>query len=239
MTLAEYLDLITPGHAQKPKFRQTVAASVGSLADLQAAFAAMSDAYDLDRAVGAQLDVDGEWIGRSRHIPIPVPDPWFRWGDARRGWGRGHWVGPYDSGTGLARLDDETYRRLLRAKIAANYSDGTVAGAQRVLSTYFELPTIVHVMDRSRAYGWSPGLPDAVNMRWQIGVAQKIPTPVDLEILAQDLIPVKPAGVSLDIKVTTVDNAPLFGWGISNEFIGGWGQGAWGASPSYVAQNIA
>ena len=90
-----------------------------------------------------------------------------------------------------------------------------------------------------RARGSPNCLPDAVNMRWQIGVSQKIPTPVDLEILAQDLIPVKPAGVSLDIKVTTVDNAPLFGWGISNEFIGGWGQGAWGASPSYVAQNIA
>ncbi len=235
---AGYLRLVTPRHARRLRFMATIEATVGPFADAQDAFAAMPLAYDLDLAEGVQLDAVGEWVGRSRYIPIPVPDPWFRWGDAKRGWGVGYWKGVFDSGERLARLDDRTYRQLLRAKILANYSDGTIAGAQRALDAFFGAPTILRVMDRSRAVGWTPSAPSAVEMRWQIAVAQKIPDGVRLEVLAQNLIPTKPAGVNLDIRVTTVDNSPLFGWGMSNDLASGWGQGAWGASPEYVAQNI-
>lgn len=236
--LADYLALIPPLHAQRPKFRATIGATVEPFADGQSLFAAMSAAYDLDDAAGAQLDAVGEWIGRSRYIPIPVPDPWFRWGDTKRGWGVGYWKGPYDSGSRMARLDDRTYRQLLRAKILANYSDGTIEGARRALDAFFAEPIVLRIMDRSRAVGWTPNMPSAVEMRWQIAVAPVIPDAVRLEVLAQHLIPIKPAGVTLDVKVTSVDGAPLFGWGLSNALVGGWGQGAWGVTPAYVAENI-
>jgi len=235
---AGYLRLVTPRHARRSRFMATIEATVGPFADAQDAFAAMPLAYDLDLAEGVQLDAVGEWVGRSRYIPIPVPDPWFRWDDPKRGWDIGYWRGPYDLDAHMASLDDRTYRRLLRAKILANYSDGTIAGAQRALDEFFGAPTILRVMDRSRAVGWTPSAPSAVEMRWQIGVAPIIPDAVALEVLAQHLIPVKPAGVSLDVQVTTVNGAPLFGWDIANEFINGWDEGAWGASPSYVAENI-
>lgn len=239
---ADYVALIPPLNANKPNFVATVSATAAPFADLQTFLAQLPLAFDLDEAIGAQLDVDGKWIGRSRVIPIPVENPWFSWAENNRGWGQAYWKGPTVLGDLLDSLDDDTYRRLLRAKIIANYGDGTIGSAQDALSEFFTVPTLIFTMDRSGAIGRIPGTAVAAqpstSMHWQIGVSGKIPTVVELEILAQNLIPIKPPGVFLDIKVTTVDDAPVFAWGMSNQYGAGWGQGAWGASPDYVVQNI-
>lgn len=236
----DYVAKIPPLYAGKPKFVSTIRASVSPLADMQAFLAALPLAFDLDTAVGVQLDVDGQWVGRSRIIPIPVTHPWFSWGIERRGWGEAYWKGPEILGDTLQSLDDETYRRLLRAKIMANFSDGTIAEAQAALAEFFLRPTLIFTMDRTQAIGWLPGGPPQprTGMTWQIGVSQKLPDVVSLEILAQDLIPIAPAGVYLDIKVITVDGTSLFSWGCGNPYMGGWGQGSWGASPEFVVENI-
>jgi hypothetical protein len=236
----DYVDKIPPLHAGKPKFVATIQANVSPLADMQAFLAALPEAFDLDTAIGAQLDVVGQWVGRSRIIPIPVTHPWFSWGISNRGWSQAYWKGADILGDTLASLDDETYRRLLRAKIKANYSDGSIADAQAALADFLA-PTLIFTMDRTRAIGWFPNrtaTEKRTGMRWQIGVANKLPDLVSLEILAQGLIPVQPGGCYLDIKVITVDGTPLFGWGLHNSYIGGWGQGSWGADPDFVAQNI-
>jgi hypothetical protein len=238
---SDYVAKIPPLYAGKPKFVATIQASVSPLADIQTFLQSLPEAFDLDAAVGVQLDAVGQWIGRSRLIPIPVSQPWFSWGVANRGWSQAYWKGQAVLSDYLDSLDDDTYRRLLRAKIKANYQNGTIADAQAALAEFFLAPTLVFTMDRTQAIGWIPNTPaiqQRTGMQWQIGVANKIPDLVSLEIIAQNLIPVQPAGVYLDIKVITVDGTPLFGWGISNEYIGGWGQGSWGSDPSYVAQNI-
>lgn len=241
-SVADYVALIPPLNANKPKFIATISATVAPFADLQTFFAQLPAAFDLDEAVGAQLDVDGEWIGRSRVIPVPIENAWFSWGENGRGWGQAYWKGPSISGDLLESLDDETYRRLLRAKVIANSGDGSIDSAQAALSEFFTAPTLIFAMDRAVAIEPIPGTTQpaqqTVGMHWEIGVSGEIPTVVELEILGQSLIPIKPAGVFLDVKVTTVDNAPLFGWGMENEYVAGWGKGAWGASPDYVAQNI-
>ena len=265
-TVDDYLAKIPPLYANKPKFRAWVELLVAPLADLQDFFANLPAQFDIDTAQGAQLDVVGQWVGQSRQISVPVAQPWFSWGVANRGWEQGYWKGPTIVGNYISSLDDDTYRRLLYAKRIANYGDGQVATAQAALSEYFSDPaTHVFVLDISPAVGviqpfswgvagcgWGqaywrgPGefenvtqpTQPHVGMHWQIGVSGRIPTVVDLEILAQNLIPVKPAGVDLDIKVVTVNNTPLFGWGMNNEFVGGWGVGSWGAPPDFVAQNI-
>lgn len=242
-SVADYLAKIPPLNAGKAKFAATIEAVVAAFADNQAFLDRLPQAFDLDTAVGVQLDKVGEWVGRSRQIPIPVLQPWFSWAIPKRGWGQAYWKGPDILRTRLATLDDETYRRLLRAKIRANYSSGLLDDAQAALAIYFLAPTLIFSMDKTIAIGWTPEtrLPwsPTSGMDWQIGVSGQLPTVVDLEILAQDLIPVKPLGVNVDVKVTTVNGAPLFGWGIDNQYVAGWGKGAWGASPEYVVDNIA
>ena len=261
----DYVGKIPPLYANKPNFTATIAATVSPFTDLQTFFAGLSQQFDIDVAVGAQLDIVGQWIGQSRKVSIPVAQPWFSWSVENRGWSQGYWKGPTILGNYISSLDDDTYRRLLYAKRIANYGDGQTDSAQAALNAYFVNPeTYVFVLDVSPAAnvvlpfswgivanGWGQanwrGVGDVsditvptqqtVGMHWQIGVSGKLPSVVDLEILAQNLIPVTPAGVYRDVKVVTVDNTPLFGWGLANNFIGGWGSGSWGADADFVAQS--
>jgi len=237
----DYLALIPPLNASKPNFMATIAATVAPFADAQTFLAGLSLAFDLDVAIGAQLDVVGQWIGRSRNIVAPISNVWFSWGIALKGWGEGFWYVPESAGTMTYVLDDTTYRRLLRAKILANNGDGTIVSAEAALREYFIGNSLIFLVDASAAVGQiNPTTPDipSVDMIWNLGVAGALPTIPDLEILAQNLIPIKPAGVALDVSVVTVDGAPLFGWGLENAFVSGWGVGAWGASPDYVIANV-
>ena len=213
--------------------------------------------FDLDNAVGAQLDAVGVRIGRSRLIPYALQGLFFSWGDPARGWGQGLWKGPYDVGTSLYQLDDDTYRRLLRAKILANCWDGTIKGEEAIYAAYLrDSATRVFMSDDSYSAqpknffswgdpsrGWGrgewipnsaavndPSLP-TVDMKITVGFAGKIPSAVDLAILNEGLVGAKPEGVTVDLAVTSVDRAPLFGFGVENDFISGWGGGAWAMTP--------
>jgi len=69
--MSAYTDLIVSQHRQ-PNFVATVEAVTGSLAGLLDLLEEMRRAFDLDTAVGVQLDQVGEWIGRSRRIKTPL-----------------------------------------------------------------------------------------------------------------------------------------------------------------------
>ncbi|MDT9702974.1 DUF2612 domain-containing protein, partial [Streptomyces sp. P17] len=77
-------------------FTATVALSVDPLARMQAALTALIYVdFDLDLAVGPQLDAVGVRIGLSRFVPYPLRGLFFSWGDPLRGWGEGVWKGPF------------------------------------------------------------------------------------------------------------------------------------------------
>ena len=115
--MSGYLGLVTSEHRNRPRFMATVAAVTDPLCGLQELLETMRAAFDVDSAVGGQLDRTGEWIGRSRPLRLELDGVYF-------GWGR-------------VRLPDETYRLLLKAKIGANRWDGTVPGAYEVWESAF------------------------------------------------------------------------------------------------------
>jgi hypothetical protein len=133
--LNPYLDLVTWQH-QKPKYLATIAASVSAPTALQSLLGSIPHLFDIDYAVGVQLDVLGQWIGISRFIDILIENAYFSWDDDP-GWDSGLWVQEYEETTGLARLDDEHYRFILKAKIVANVWDGTIPGAYEAWDTLF------------------------------------------------------------------------------------------------------
>lgn len=267
-SIADYVAKIPPLNAGKANFVATITAVVSSFADNQTFLNNLPAQFDLDLAVGAQLDAVGQWVGRSRHIPVIILTSWFSWDIVGLGWESAPWQDADVRNNRVIDLDDTSYRRLLRSKIIVNDESGFIADAQRALSQYFLPPTLIFVCDRTPAIQWlgvepyftwdnsargweqgfwfdpnaltqtfvTPSQPNA-GMYWQIGVAGAIPSNVDLAILGRDLIPIDPAGVFVETFVTTVDSTPLFGFDIANAYVSGWGAGAWGASPDYVAQN--
>lgn len=261
-TLDDYLGRITPWQSPHPKFSGTVSGSLAPVVDATAVIAHLPADFDLDLAIGVQLDIVGQWVGRARTVRLPIAGIYFSFDDPLRGWDKGVWRGPYDTEYGITSLDDETYRRLLYAVILANAWDGTVPGAQAAFDTFFIDPaTRVFLQDNGQvpmAAGyftwdwtgqgydqaeWSPYSGDTapgglVDVSMTICVSGRIPPPVYLGLLGQGAIPIKPGGVTTTYSVTSVDEAALFGFDVQSEFVSGFDTGAWGVSPEYLLANL-
>lgn len=216
-----YLALITSLHRGKPKFSAMIKALVEPIVAQQAFMEHLPLDFDLDQAIGVQLDQVGEWVGRKRFVEVPVANVWFSFDTEFRGFDQGVWYQPqYDTPGGITRLDDDTYRTLLRAKIAANNWDGTLPSAKAALEILFPGgETTILIIDNQ-------------DMTITFGVAGVIPSALFVALLSQGYLPLKPEGVRADYRITTV-TGPLFGFDVENEFIAGFDTGAWGAPPAF------
>lgn len=214
----KYLDLIPNWNREKPKFSGTISALVEPLAGSQAFVTHLPIDFDLDVAIGSQLDVVGEWVGRTRFVSIPIENVWFSFDLEGIGFDQGAWKGPYDLDANMSRLDDDHYRILLRAKIAANQWDGTLPGAKAVLDPVFGDGTHVFIQDH-------------MDMPMTVGVSGKIPSAVTLALLAGGYIPLKPSGVRVNYLVVSEDETAMFGFDVQSELIDGFDHGSWGKPP--------
>lgn len=224
----DYLDLISSYHRGQPNFTAIVD---GLTSQAQASIdflARLPEDFDLDEAIGAQLDVDGEWIGRSRFVAVPLTNFYFSFDDADRGLDKGIWKGPFDTESGITRLDDETYRRLLRAKILANQWDGTVEDLKTYLFRFFDSS----VLDGSLLL-----VEDKLDMSYVIGIAGHIPDMLVLALLARGYLPLKPAGVKPYYIVTSIEGSSLFGFDVDNAYIHGFGAGVWGVTAEGILKD--
>lgn len=136
MALIDYTQYITAQHRQSPKFMAWVAAVTKPLAENVEAMRTLYAAFDLDLAQGAQLDTIGLWVGASRRVLVPLAI-FFSFDTAGLGFDQGVWKAPYETATGVTLLDDETYRALLRVKIAANKWDGSLSTYQTLMQLAF------------------------------------------------------------------------------------------------------
>ncbi|MFM0488029.1 DUF2612 domain-containing protein [Paraburkholderia graminis] len=132
----DYTSLITSEHSGKPKFSAMVAAVAQCFADQINVMQSIPAAFDLDTAVGVQLDAVGLWAGITRQLRLPL-NVYFSLDTANLGFDQGSWQGPFDPSAGLVSLDDATFRTLIRAKIAANSWDGTIPGAAAAYAALF------------------------------------------------------------------------------------------------------
>ncbi|MGU3521594.1 DUF2612 domain-containing protein, partial [Enterobacteriaceae bacterium C23F] len=122
--MSKYTDRITNYHVTKPKFFDHVDLSTRPLIDISKSMGGFITAFDIDTAVGVQLDTLGLWIGRSRIVSQPIEGVYFSWDTEGLGYDQGVWQGPYDPDSGYTTLSDDTYRIILKAKIAINNWDG-------------------------------------------------------------------------------------------------------------------
>lgn len=216
MTTKEYLDLITSAFRQKPKFSATVALDVSVQVRVQELLASMIPKFDVDIAVGDQLDIIGKWVGVSRSIAVPIPSTgiYFTWDgtDPTVGWDFGLWQDA-NQPADITSLPDDAYRTLIRAKIAANKWDGTTDGAYAIWDEIFPNFTIL--------------IQDNQNMTYALAIAGGIVDSLTLALLTGGYIPLKPEGVQVAYYYVSVDDAPVFGWDVESTALAGWDEGAW------------
>jgi hypothetical protein len=215
MTNEDYLNLITSEHRGKEKFEATVVAGVSPFSKLQAVMLDLPADFDIDSAVGVQLDAVGAWIGRSRRIDTPLVGVYFAWDDlASDGWESGIWKGPFDPDSGLVDLPDDSYRVLLKAKIAANSWDGTIPGAYAIWATVFTNSQLV--------------IQDNQDMSMVVGIAGQPLSIVDQALLTNGYIPLKPEGVRIQYYAIAPAAGALFAWDTDESTaLAGWDTGQW------------
>lgn len=222
--MSKYTDLITNYHAGKPIFFQHVDLSTRPLTDVSTSLNALISAFDIDTAVGVQLDILGEWIGRSRIVSVPISGIYFSFDTDGLGWDQGVWQGPFDPDSGYTALSDETYRVILKAKIAINNWDGTNDSLPQILDTALA------------GSGLRMQIVDNQDMTISIWVFPEVDiSDVSLELIAaikQGYLTVKAAGVwggSIEIPAveTPSEGNRFFGFDMDNDYIAGFDDGSW------------
>lgn len=214
MSHEKYTSLVTSQH-RKPRFLALVRTFTQPLMDVCTLLEEMRATFDLDTAIGVQLDATGEWIGRTRFLRMPLEGVYFSWGEPGLGWGQGVWKGKFDPTSGLTRLPDDVYRRLLKATVAANAWDGTVNGAYAVWEAAFaDTGSIILIQDN-------------MDMSMSVGIAGMPLDAVTKQLLLRQYIRLKAEGVRIRWYAVTPDGGPLFAWGCDSEALAGWGHGRW------------
>ena len=135
--MSKYLERITNYHVTRTWFPQHIDLITRPFGDVATMVSGLVRQFDIDQARGEQLDILGQWIGRSRQVKAPLTDVYFTFDKEGLGWEQGTWLGPYDPETGFTSLSDDVYRLVLKAQIAINGWDGSVAGLDSLLAVVF------------------------------------------------------------------------------------------------------
>jgi hypothetical protein len=191
-------------------------------ADNQNLINALPALFDIDYAVGVQLDRVGERVGRTRFLSVPLPNVYFSFDVDNQGYDQGVWYEKkYNPEEGIVRLDDDSYRVLLYATVAANIWDGSIPGAYAAWDTVFK-PLGYHIL-----------IQDYGDMTMAISLINEniaIPDAVTLSLFTTGQLDLKPAGVKVIAHlIQSVPGVALFGFDIESDSIMGWDTGAWGS----------
>jgi len=215
-TRDQYTRLITSQHIDKPRYVETVGVSVEPFSKIQKVLEALPKDFDIDNAIGVQLDAVGIWVGRSRRIDVPLTGVYFSWdGLISEGWSQGVWQGQFDPNSGLVDLPDDAYRTLLKAKIAANNWDGSIPGAYEVWVQAFSADKVLVIQDNQ-------------DMTMVFGLAGTALSSVEKALLLNGYIPLKPEGVQVSYYAILPEDGLLFGWDVDDpSAFGGWDVGQW------------
>lgn len=215
MITLDYLNLITSEHRDKPNFTAMISLDVSTMVQVQELLMEMViPLYDVDTAVGQQLDVIGIWVGFSRNVQVPLLGVFFEWDGSNPyvGWDYGIWQDE-DSPAAITILPDDVYRKFIKAKIAANHWDGTTDGAYEVWSEAF--PDIELLIQ------------DGLDMSYKIAFVGGIVDALTAAVIIGGYLPLKPEGVRISEYLFPVNDGPLFAWDVENTFLAGWDDGSW------------
>ena len=212
--LADYLNLITSEHRQQPDYTSVLTALIKPLVDANNFVLSLPANFDLDVAIGAQLDIVGQWIGVTRILKTPINNVYFTLDSDTLGLDFGVLQGPFDPTSGLIILPDDSYRTLLRAEIISNSWDGTIPQAYAAWDALFAAQGITIFIQNT---------PPA-SMHIIYGLLGPTPDAVTLALFTGGYLSLKPAGVLIDSY--EVNTLPYFALDSNTAPLGGLDVGA-------------
>lgn len=184
--ITPYLDLVTSEHRQKTDFITTLSTLLQPIADNMAVIASLPAKFDLDVAVGDQLDVVGLWVGVQRNLTIPIGNVYFSFNISNLGFNQGVWFTAGDPSDTVVVLPDEQMRTLIRAKIVANRWNGSLPDAYDVWDIVFS------------GTGFSIKIHDFDNMHMDYELTGPVPDVLTIALFENGLMNLKPLGVHID-----------------------------------------
>lgn len=211
-----YLDLITSEHASSPKFVAMISVIAQPFADGQQLLAGIPNDFDLDNAIGVQLDITGQWIGRTRQVREPITGVYFSFDTAGLGFDQGTWFGPFNPPDAVIQLPDDAYRTLLRATAVANQWNGSIPNAYDAWDILFA------------GTGFQVIIVDHDDMTMDLGLLGPAPDALTLALFSGGYMDLKPAGVLIaNYLIPSVPSTPFFGFDLQNDSIAGFDTGCW------------
>lgn len=214
-SIDDYLSLVPSANAGQPDFMAMVRVLVEPFVDIQNTLADLPDDFDIDEAVGPQLDAVGVRVGLSRDLTVPITGVYFSLDIAGVGLDQGVIQGPFDPIDGLVSIDDETYRLFLKIKVAANSWDGSFGQLNDILGSVAGTGTTIFAQDN-------------FDMSYTVGVSGIVPSALFVALLRQTNDWLRPMTVNVNlIFVTSISGSPIFGLDVENNYISGLDVGAW------------
>jgi hypothetical protein len=217
---APYASLITSEHNQKPNYMAAVEALLRPLCCILDELAAIPLMFDVDTALGQQLDIVGLWVGATRNVYTPLTGVYFSFDTPGLGFDEGVWYGPFDALTGLTVLPDEHFRTLIKAHIAANNWDGTIGGARAIWDFLFAGQGLTVIIQDNEDMSMLMGL---LSSSGQIDAVTKA-------LFGAGYLDLKPCGVQIVGHVIPSGTGPFFGFDVSTTAIAGFDVGSWATS---------
>lgn len=211
----QYTDLIAGAHRNKERFTEWIFTITEPLSKAREKLIEMQALFDVETAVGVQLDAVGARVGVSRILPTKLVGVYFALDDVGGvGLDLGLWKGRFDPDDGLISLDDPTYRAVIKSKILMNHWNGTneslPAFVSRMLGFFGVSGKVIDIQDLK-------------TMHVVINLGPEKTPRVVYELLSRRIIDVVAAGVAL--KIT--DDLPWFSLDFDTESVQGLDDGYW------------
>lgn len=210
--ISPYLGLVASEHQDQPNYNAFISVFLQGMADAAAIAASLTETFDLDTAVGVQLDRVGQWIGQTRILRIPITGAFFSWDIDTIGWDQGIWFVPGDESDSIVALPDEQFRALLKATALANRWDGSVSMAEECWGILFAgTPFQVLIIDN-------------MDMSMDLYLFGGVVDPVTQALFEGGYLNLKPVGVRVNYHTI---GGPVFGLDMENDAIKGFDEGDW------------
>jgi len=207
-----YKKLLIVQYADKPKAKQTIETFLGELEKVYELANEFDEAFDLDLAVGKQLDILGKIVGLSRRVKLVIPKKYFglngSFGDKFEIVESYPFKDKFEPAYSDVELNDYDYRFFLRAKISKNYAKATMIDENKL-----SVQDVVSYIFEEKAY-----VVDKYDMSFCLYVNRDYDFDRIRYIIKLNLIP-KPQGVRIR-EIVSYDENGTFGFRDNGSAIG-------------------